>query len=96
MGHCGISCGRNLVLRNRRILALVQRRLCGFLCPAENSSDPLFPPSAFRSLLQKAIERGQEAEEAEKEGKIGANYTQTVRATICRGMEQNKLDLDAV
>jgi hypothetical protein len=51
---------------------------------------------AFRSLVQKAVERGRDAEEAQKEGKIGANYTQTVRATICRGMEQNKLDLDAV
>ena len=51
---------------------------------------------AFCSLVQKAIERGQEAEEAEKQGKIGANYTQMVRATICRGVEQNKLDLDAV
>jgi hypothetical protein len=52
--------------------------------------------SAFRSLLEKAIERGQQAEEAEQEGKLGANYTQMVRATICRGMAQNTLDLDAV
>jgi hypothetical protein len=50
----------------------------------------------FRGLVEKAIERGQEAEEAEKEGKIGANYTQMVRATICRGIEQNQLDLDSV
>jgi hypothetical protein len=51
---------------------------------------------AFRSLVEKAIEKGLEAEQAEKQGKIGANYTQTVRATVCRGVEQNKLDLDAV
>jgi hypothetical protein len=51
---------------------------------------------AFRSLVEKAIERGQEAEEAEKQGKIGANYTQTVRATICRGFDQNVLNLDEV
>ena len=51
---------------------------------------------AFRNLVQKAIERGQEAEEAANEGKIGVNYTQMVRATICRGIDQNVLDLDAV
>jgi hypothetical protein len=51
---------------------------------------------AFRSLVEKAIQRGQEAEEAEKQGKIGANYTQTVRATICRGFDQNVLNLEEV
>ena len=51
---------------------------------------------AFQSLVRKAIERGCEAEEGERQGKIGANFAQTARATICRGFDQLRLNLDEV
>ena len=63
---------------------------------AETVIQALACDSSFKSLVEKAVQRGLEAEEAHKKDPriIGADYKQTVRAAIQRGIAQNKLDLN--
>jgi hypothetical protein len=46
--------------------------------------------------VQQAIDNGLRVEEAQRENPklIGANYTQSVRATVVRGVEQNKVNVE--
>jgi len=50
----------------------------------------------FRAIVQQAIDNGLRVEEAQRENPklIGANYTQSVRATVVRGVEQNKVNVE--
>jgi hypothetical protein len=50
----------------------------------------------FRAVVQQAIDNGLREEEFQRENPkaVGSNYTQSVRATIVRGVEQSKVNVE--
>jgi hypothetical protein len=52
----------------------------------------------FRAIVQQAIDNGRRQEEFQRENPkaVGSNYTQSVRSTIVRGVEQSKVNVEAL